>query len=539
VNNITQVETTPPDAATVCGSGEIISAFSNLEAVIATSLQSPPSGELTAQELQALEKQHARRWWVLALVGLSQVMVILDATVVNIALPEAQQTLGFSDASRQWVVTGYALAFGGLLLLGGRLGDIFGRRNVFLIGLLGFGVFSALGGAANGFGVLVTARVGQGIFGALLAPATLALLTVTFRDPIERAKAFGIFGAIAGGGGALGLILGGVLTDQLSWRYCLYVNLVIAVPALIVGLRLLAKDRPTEAPGHDIPGSIAVTGGLFSLVYGFANAESNGWTDTWTMVWIAVGFVLIAAFTLIETRAAHPLLPLRVLADRNRSSSLLSMLFAGAALFGVFLFLTYYLQTGLLYSPTKTGFAFLPMIVGLAISIQIGGQLLTKVGPRPIVPVGMLLAAGGMGLFTQLELNSSYLTAVLPGLFITGLGLGLIFAPSIQTAVSGLTNQDATVGSALVTTMQQIGGSIGIAIFSTLFASTAADYVAENSAGATTPAAQAALAAQATIEGYGTVYVWGGAIFLLGAVMAAVMLRNGTIEGDAETVLVH
>jgi EmrB/QacA subfamily drug resistance transporter len=466
-------------------------------------------------------------------------MVILDATVVNIALPEAQQALGFSDASRQWVVTGYALAFGGLLLLGGRLGDIFGRRNVFLIGLLGFGVFSALGGAANGFGLLVTARVGQGVFGALLAPATLALLTVTFRDPQERAKAFGIFGAIAGGGGALGLILGGVLTDQLSWRYCLYVNLVIAVPALIVGLRLLAKDRPTEAPGHDIPGSIAVTGGLFSLVYGFSNAESNGWTDTWTMVWIAVGFALIAAFTLIETRAAHPLLPLRVLADRNRSSSLLSMLFAGAALFGVFLFLTYYLQTGLLYSPTKTGFAFLPMILGLGISIQIGGQLLTKVGPRPIVPVGMLLAAAGMGLFMQLELDSSYLTAVLPGLFITGLGLGLIFAPSIQTAVSGLTNQDATVGSALVTTMQQIGGSIGIAIFSTLFASTAADYVAANAAGATSAKAQAALTAQATIEGYGTVYLWGGAIFLVGAVLAAILLRNGTIEADAEPVLAH
>jgi EmrB/QacA subfamily drug resistance transporter len=466
-------------------------------------------------------------------------MVILDATVVNIALPDAQQALGFSDAARQWVVTGYALAFGGLLLLGGRLGDIFGRRNVFLLGLIGFGVFSALGGAAPNYAVLVTARVGQGIFGALLAPATLALLTVTFTDPAERARAFGIFGGLAGGGGALGLILGGVLTDQLSWRYTLYVNLVIAVPALFAALRLLAKDRPTEAPGHDIAGTVSVTGGLFALVYGFSNAETNGWTDTWTITWIAVGAALIAAFAVIETRAAHPLLPVRVLADRNRSSSLLSMLLSGGALFGVFLFLTYYLQTGLQYSPTKTGFAFLPMILGLGISIQIGGALLTRVGPRPIVPVGMLLAAAGMLLFTQLELDSSYLTAVLPGLFVTGLGLGLIFAPSIQTAVSGLTNQDATVGSALVTTMQQIGGSIGIAVFSTLFASSVTDYVTDNAAGATTAAAQGALQAQAAIEGYGTVYIWSAVIFLIGAVLAAGLLRNGKIEVDPEAVIAH
>jgi EmrB/QacA subfamily drug resistance transporter len=502
--------------------------------VITTTVETPISEELTAAD-----RQHAKRWWVLAIIALAQVMVILDATVVNIALPDAQKALGFSDAARQWVVTGYALAFGGLLLLGGRLGDIFGRRNVFLLGLIGFGAFSAIGGAAPNYAVLVTARAGQGVFGALLAPATLALLTVTFTDPKERAKAFGIFGGLAGGGGALGLILGGVLTDQLSWRYTLYVNLVIAVPALIAATRLLAKDRPTEAPGHDIAGSVSVTGGLFALVYGFANAESNGWSDTWTMVWIAVGFALVGLFALIETRAAHPLLPLRVLADRNRSSSLLSMLFAGAALFGVFLFLTYYMQTGLLYSPTKTGFAFLPMILGLGISIQIGGALLTRVGPRPIVPVGMLLAAGGMVLFTQLELDSSYLTAVLPGLFVTGLGLGLIFAPSIQTAVSGLTNQDATVGSALVTTMQQIGGSIGIAIFSTLFASTAGDYAADHAAGATTTAAQAALAAQSAIEGYATVYIWSGVIFLVGAVLSAVLLRNGTIEADAEHVMAH
>jgi EmrB/QacA subfamily drug resistance transporter len=487
----------------------------------------------------AVERQHAKRWWVLAIIGLAQVMVILDATVVNIALPDAQQALGFSDASRQWVVTAYALAFGGLLLLGGRLGDIFGRRNIFLIGLVGFGVFSALGGAATNFGVLVTARAGQGIFGALLAPATLALLTVTFTDPKERTKAFGIFGAIAGGGGALGLILGGVLTQQLSWRYSLYVNLIIAIPALIGGLILLAKDRPATAPGHDILGSVTVTGGLIGIVYGFSNAESNGWTDPWTLIFIALGVVLIGAFVIVERTAKHPLLPMRVLADRNRFSSLLSMLLVGVALFGMFLFLTYYMQNGLGYSPTATGFAFLPMIAGLGISIQLGGSLLTRVGPRPIVPAGMVLAAIGMAMLTRLDLDSSYGLTILPALFVTGLGLGLIMAPSIQTAVSGLTNQDATVGSALVTTMQQIGGSIGIAIFSTLAASSATGYVTDHAAGATTSAAQATVAAQAAIEGYATVYLWSGVVFAVGAVLAAVLLRSGTIEPDGEPVLAH
>jgi EmrB/QacA subfamily drug resistance transporter len=490
--------------------------------------------------MAAVERQHSKRWLVLAVIAAAQVMVILDATVVNIALPEAQKALGFSDASRQWVVTAYALAFGGLLLLGGRLGDIFGRRNVFLLGLLGFGVFSAIGGAAPNYAVLITARAGQGIFGALLAPATLALLSVTFTDVKERARAFGIFGAIAGGGGALGLILGGVLTDQLSWRYTLFVNLILAFPALIAARALLAKDRPTDdAPGHDLPGTISVTGGLVSLVYGFANAQSNGWTDPWTIIWIAVGVILIAAFTVIETRIKHPLLPLRVLADRNRASSLLSMLLVGAALFGVFLFLTYYLQNGLLYSPTKTGFAFLPMIAGLGVSIQIGGQLLTRIGPRPLVPVGMLLATAGMAIFTQLNLDSSYLTAVVPGLVVTGLGLGLIMAPSIQTAVSGLTNQDATVGSALVTTMQQIGGSIGVAIFSTIYATTATNYATDHAATATTALAQARLAAESAIHGYATVYLCSGAIFLVGAVLAALFLRNGTIESAGEPVLAH
>jgi EmrB/QacA subfamily drug resistance transporter len=509
-------------------SGEHVSAYVSGRHPITVTLEPQPSAALAA------DKQHARRWWVLAVVAVAQLMVVLDATVVNIALPQAQHDLGFSDANRQWVVTAYALAFGGLLLLGGRLGDIFGRRTVFLVGLVGFAVMSAIGGAADGFGVLVIARAGQGLFGALLAPATLALLTVTFTDVHERAKAFGVFGALAGGGGALGLILGGVLTDQFSWRWCLYVNLLLAIPALIAGRALLAKDRPEHAPGHDLVGSVVITGGLFSLVYGFSHAQSNGWSDAWTAIWIAVGVVAIAAFGVIEQRVTHPLLPLRVLADRNRSSSMVSLLLSGAALFGVFLFLTYYLQTQLGYSPTRTGFAFLPMIGGLAVAIQLGTALLLRVGPRPMVPVGMFLAAAGMGIFTQLSLDSSYVTAILPGLVVTGFGLGLILAPSFQTAVSGLGSADASIGSAMVTTMQQIGGSIGIAVFSTLAASSATHYIGEHSSGPTA-------AALAAIHGYSVVYLWAGIVFAIGGVLAAVMLRSGTIDEspDGHPALVH
>jgi EmrB/QacA subfamily drug resistance transporter len=480
------------------------------------------------------ERQYQRRWWVLAVIAVAQVMVVLDATVVNIALPDAQRDLGFDNSGRQWVVTAYALAFGGLLLLGGRLGDIYGRRRVFLIGLLGFGVMSAVGGAAGSFGVLIFARAGQGLFGALLAPATLALLTLTFTDVKERAQAFGIFGAIAGGGGALGLILGGVLTDNLSWRWCLYVNLVLAVPALIAGTRLLAKDRPENAPGHDLVGTLVVSSGLFSLVYGFANAESNGWSDPWTIVWIAVGVVLIGLFTLVETRVKYPILPLRVLADRNRSGALVSLLLVGAALFGVFLFLTYYLQVALGYSPTKTGFAFLPMIAGIGVAIQIGTILLTRVGPRPLVPVGMVLAVCGMAIFTQLDLGSSYVAMIMPGLIVTGMGMGLVMAPGMQTAVSGLAGDDASVGSALVTTMQQIGGSIGVAIFSTVAASAATDYATSHAPGPTT-------SALAAVHGYTMVYLCAGLIFAAGAVVAALMLRSGVLaeNPDGAPVMAH
>src|SRR5215218_10034993 len=287
---------------------------------------------------------HARRWAILVLLGIAQLMVVLDETIVNIALPSAQKALHFSDDDRQWIVTAYALAFGSLLLIGGRIGDLFGRKRVFIAGLLGFAVASAIGGAAQSFEVLVAARALQGAFGALLAPSALSLLTTTFTSADERGKAFGIYGAIAAGGGAVGLLLGGVLTEYLSWRWSLYVNLAFAIPAAIGALALLHNQAHAATARIDLPGTLTASGGLFALVYGFSNAETHSWGAASTIAFLAAGVALLAAFVAIQRRAEHPLLPLRVVLDRNRGGSYLAVGIVGAGMFGVFLFLTYYLQ---------------------------------------------------------------------------------------------------------------------------------------------------------------------------------------------------
>src|SRR4051794_38296482 len=281
---------------------------------------------------------------MLAVLGLAQLMVILDATIVNIALPSAQQDLGFSDADRQWVVTAYSLAFGGLLLLGGRLADMFGRRRMLLVGLAGFAAASALGGAATGFGTLVAARAVQGGFGAVLAPSALSLLTITFTDPKERGKAFGIFGAIAGAGAAIGLLLGGLLTEYLSWRWCLYVNVPIAVAAGIGALVFIQRVEPTKGVRLDIPGAVLAVLGLSGLVYGFARAATDGWGDPITVTVLVVAVLLLIGFVLLQRRLEHPLLPLRVVLDRRRGGAYLAMMLSAIGMFAIFLFLTYYLQ---------------------------------------------------------------------------------------------------------------------------------------------------------------------------------------------------
>jgi EmrB/QacA subfamily drug resistance transporter len=475
------------------------------------------------------ERASAHRWWVLAVIGLAQLMVVLDATIVNIALPSAQHALGFSDSDRQWVVTAYSLAFGSLLLLGGRLADLIGRKIVFLVGVGGFAAASALAGSAGNFEVLVTGRALQGMFGALLAPAALSLLNTTFTDAKERAKAFGIFGAIAGAGGGIGLLLGGLLTEHLSWRWTLYVNLFFAVLALTGGLVFLKRGVSADRPRLDLPGTVLVSAGLFGLVFGFSNADTHHWSSPQTWGYLVAGGVLLAVFGWWQTRAAHPLLPLRVLLDRNRAASFAAVAISGAGMFGVFLFLTYYLQASLGYSPVSTGLAFLPMIGALMVTAQLSTNLLIpRMGPKPVVPLGMGLAAAGMVWLTALNLTSGYASAVLPALIVTGLGLGLILPPAMSVATDRIDPADAGVASAAVNTMQQIGGSIGTALLNTLAASAATGYLAGRR-----PSPE--VLAQAQLHSYSTAYWWSAGFFVAGLLITGVLYRRGRIVQDPDT----
>ncbi|MEU5758407.1 MFS transporter [Nocardia sp. NPDC047648] len=490
-----------------------------------------PAPEQTASERRG---SHALRWWVLAVLGVAQLMVVLDATVVNIALPAAQADLGFSDGDRSWVVTGYALAFGSLLLLGGRLSDLFGRRNTFIIGLVGFAVASAIGGAATSFEMLVAARVGQGVFGALLAPAALSLLTVTFTEPSERAKAFGIFGAVAGTGGAIGLLLGGALTEWASWRWVMFVNLAFAAVALVGAVLLLAKHASTERPKLDIPGTLVVTAGLFGIVYGFSHAESDGWTNGVTLAFLLGGAALIAVFAWLETRVAHPLLPMRIVLDRMRGTSYLTVFVMGIGMFAIFLFLTYYMQLTLGYSPIMTGVAFLPMVAAMvASSTTAPSLLLPKLGPKVVVSGGFLIAAAGMAWLTRIGLDTGYASHILPALILLGLGLGGAMSTAFQGATSGVQHEDAGVASAMINTSQQVGGSIGTALLSTIAASAATDYLSTR-----TP--DPLSIAQSAIESYTTSFWWATAIFVAGGILTAVLMPSTVpVPAEGEPVLAH
>ncbi|HWH12674.1 MAG TPA: MFS transporter [Solirubrobacteraceae bacterium] len=483
---------------------------------------------------------HARRWLILFVIAMAQLMVVLDATVVNIALPSAQKALAFSNDQRQWIVTAYALAFGSLLLLGGRIGDLFGRKRVFIIGLAGFAGASAFGGFAQNFEMLVGARALQGMFGALLAPAALSLLTTTFVDADERAKAFGIFSAVAVGGAAIGLIMGGVLTEYLSWRWCLYVNLLFAVPTAFAAAGLLHNQAAEKGSRIDLPGALTATTGLFAIVYGLANAQTHSWTNPVTVGMLVVGVVILAGFVAIQRRSSHPLLPLRVVADRDRGGSLLAMGLSGAGMFGVFLFLTYYMQETLGFSPVKTGLAFLPMTATIVLSATVGStKLLPKYGPRPLIGSGMLVAAAGLISLTRIGIGTGYAGHVLPGLLLMGLGLGLVFASAMATATFGVEPHDAGVASAMVNTMQQVGGSIGTALLSTL----AASAVTSQLSGIVGRPGPADLA-RASVHGYTTAFWWAAGLYIGGAVVCTALLTArsrlaGAPAGAGEPVLVH
>jgi EmrB/QacA subfamily drug resistance transporter len=466
------------------------------------------------------ERAGPNRWAVLALLGTAQLMVVLDATIVNIALPSAQRDLHFSTADREWIVTAYALAFGSLLLLGGKLGDLFGRKWTFIAGLSGFAIVSAIGGLAQSFEMLVSARALQGVFGALLAPSALGLLTVTFAGSPDRPKAFGIFGAIAGGGASVGLVLGGVLTQVLSWRWCLYVNLVIAVPTAIFALRLLVNQTAPERTGIDVPGLLTASAGLFALVYGFSTAETQSWTATATIVALVASPVLLITFVVIESRVKNPLLPLHIVRDRARGGAYLSVLLASAGIFAVFFFLTYYMQLTLRFSPLITGVAFLPLTALLvATSVTTQTRILPRTGAKPLVMTGMTLGLIAMLVFTRLTPGGSYATHVLPGLLITGVGLGSIFAPAIGTATLGVEVNETGVASAMVNTSQQIGGSVGLSLLSTVSASAAVDYARAH---ATVPG----VAGSAAVHGYTTGFALAAGIFATGLVLAFLVLPS-------------
>ena len=476
--------------------------------------------------------EYDRRWLILAMLGVAQLMVVLDSTIVNIALPSAQKALHFSDSNRQWVVTAYTLGFGTLLLLGGRLADLFGRKRTLITGLAGFAVASAVGGTAQSFGALIAARAVQGLFAALLAPAALSLLSTTFTDPRERGKAFGVFGAVAGTGAGIGLLLGGVLTEYLSWRWCLYVNLIFAGVAGTGAMLLLAKHARVGRPRLDIPGTVTASAGLFALVYGFSEADRKGWGASSTMAFLAAGVVLLTAFVVIESRVKRPLLPLRIVWHRNRGGSYLAMLIASITLFGVFLFLTFYLQRTLGYSPVKSGLAYLPMIgCIIATSTICSTVLLPRFGPRPLVTLGMLLGAAGMVVFAHLGVHSTYAAHVLPGLLLLGPGLGLIFAPAFNTATSGVDPGDSGVASATVNTAQQVGGSLGTALLNTIATTATAGFVAGK-------AASPAIAAEGAVHGYTTAFWWAAAILAGGAVICGLLLQSGVprVEPTAELV---
>lgn len=458
------------------------------------------------------------RWRTLFVIAIAQLMVVLDASIVNIAIPSAKADLGISDANQQWVVTAYTLAFGSLLLLGGRIADFVGRKKIFIIGLLGFAAASALGGIASTQGLLFASRGLQGVFGALLAPAALSIVSVTFTDPKERARAFGVYGAISGGGAAIGLILGGTLTEYFSWRWCLGVNTPIALVAGLLAFKYVHESKAGGDHSYDLPGTLTASAGLFALVYGFNEAATKGWSANITIAFLAASAILLIAFFIFEKKVKNPLMPLRIISERNRGGSYLGSLVVGAGLFSMFLFLGIYLQSVLGYTPLKAGFAFMPFTAGIIVFAGVASQLLPKVGPRPLMVPGLLAAAVGLLLLTQITPETSYVTHVLPALLIMSSGMALVFIPLSTTALHGVGNRDAGVASALINTSQQVGGSLGTALLNTVAATATTSYMTAN----TTKSPLFGLT-----HGFTIAFTVSAALLVVGAIVLALFINIG------------
>jgi EmrB/QacA subfamily drug resistance transporter len=431
------------------------------------------SHDTTAADAQApqpkpTENDHGHRHLgiALAIITTAQLMIVLDASVVNIALPSIQADLGFSDANLSWVVNAYVLAFGGLLLLGGRLGDLLGRRRIFMLGIAVFTLASFLGGIAQGETTLLIARALQGVGAAIASPTALALITTTFPAGPPRNRAMAVYAAMSGMGAAIGLIVGGSLTE-VSWRWTLFINIPIGILLLVLVPRFLGES-PRQHGEFDFPGAAVGSAGLVSLVYGLTHAASHEWTSPTTIITLALGVALLLLFVAAESRTEHPLLPMRILADRTRAVSFVSMLIMGAAMFAMFFFISLFVQQVLGYSPLKAGVAFLPFTAGIIVSAQTASALASRVDPRWIAGAGALVSAVGMWGYTLLDVDSTYAADLLPWILVQSVGMGLVFVPLTLTAVSRVAREDSGVGSAVLNTMQQVGGALGLATLGTV-----------------------------------------------------------------------
>ncbi|EWT00467.1 MFS transporter [Intrasporangium oryzae NRRL B-24470] len=487
-----------------------------------------PTGEFTSHDAPP-----KRLGLALVIICAAQLMIVLDGTIVNIALPHLQVDLGFSQANLQWVITIYTLAFGGVLLLGGRLGDLYGRRRMFVWGVALFTASSLAAGLAQSESVMLIARAVQGLGGALAAPNALALITTTFPAGKERNRAMGVFAAMSGAGAAIGLILGGILTE-IDWRWNFFINLPIGLVVAFAAQRVLTESEDGRG-SLDVPGAITSIAGLSSLVYGLTHAASSSWSDPTTVTYLAVGAVLLLAFVVIETRTKHPLLPMRILTDRTRGTSYFVMLIVGAAMFAMFYFLGIYIQTILGYSALKTGLAFLPFSFGIVIAAQVASQAISRMDPRWISGTGAGFATLGMWGFSHLEPDSTYVANLLPWIVVLAFGLGLIFVPLTLTAVHAVAHEDSSVASAVLNTMQQVGGTLGLATLSTIFVNNLNDKVAELTAkmptGGPAPtaeqmaAAKKAISAEAFTYGASHAYVVAAIMIAIGGLITLVFLN--------------
>jgi MFS family permease len=512
------------------------------------------------------DEPYERRWLALGIIALTVLLVILDATIVNIALPAVSADLGITPATQQWIVTAYTLTFGGFLLLGGRIADFWGRKRTYLVGAGGFAVASALGGLAQNEAMLFAARALQGVFGALLAPASLALLTVLFTDAKERAKAFAVYGAIAGGGSAIGLLLGGVLTEYADWRWCFWVNLPIAIVAIVAAIPIVPESRAPGDTTYDVPGAVLVTLGLASFVYGFtrvaeasqtnaqkaaeataaAAAQGNpirvvpesGWTDLSALAFIGLGLVLVAAFVVVELRTRNPLLPMRLVLDRNRGGAYLTSALVGAGLIGAFFFLSLYFQQVLGYKPVEAGLASLPTTLGVLISAGIASALTPKLGPKPLMVLGGVLAAVALFLMSLLDVHTGFWQLPFPAQLLLGLGLGFTFVPLSNLALIGAGQHDAGAASAVLNATQQVGASVGTALLATISVGATATFFADALASGSNPQ-DPTVGLEAQVAGYTTAFTWASGLLLAGALVAAVLIKATKEDLPAEGAMVH